>query len=115
MVDGNYHSATADLTWPHATTFVWLDYPFGLATLRALRRTVVRLATREPLWHANRERWSNLLDPGHPIWWSMTRFRRRRRSYAAAVADPRWAHLDVVRIRRPGELRRWLRAVPPAG
>lgn len=108
VVDGNY-SRTRDITWPRATTFVWLDYRFGVATWRVTKRTARRLRTREPMWHGNVERWSNLLDKGHPIWWSMSQFRHNRKGYAAAVADPRYAHLDVVHIRRPSELARWLK------
>ncbi len=108
VVDGNY-TRTREVVWPHATTFVWLDYPFGLATWRAAKRTVRRLATREELWNGNRERWQNLFDKGHPIWWSMSQWRGSRQRYAEAVRDPRWSHLDVVRIRRPSELTRWLR------
>lgn len=107
VLDGNY-SKTRDLTWPHATTFVWLDYPFGLATVRVVRRTARRLRDQQPLWHDNREHWRNLLKRSHPIWWSLHQFRHRRQNNTAAVADPRWAHLDVVRIRRPSQLRQWL-------
>ena len=108
VVDGNY-TRVRDITWRDATTFVWLDYPFGLATWRTVKRTARRLLTREELWNGNRERWRNLFDKGHPIWWSMSQWRGARRKYEEAVADPRWAHLDVVRIRRPRDLREWLR------
>ena len=107
VVDGNY-SRTRRLTWPHATTVVFLDYPFGFATLRTIRRTARRLRNPEPLWNGNRETWSNLFDAGHPIWWSMTKWRQNRRKYLALMNDPAWAHLDVVHVRRPAELRRWL-------
>lgn len=108
VVDGNY-SRTRDVTWPHATTFVWLDYPRGVATWRVTKRTARRLRTREVMWNGNVERWRNLFDKGHPIWWSISQFRHNRESYAAAVADPRYAHLDVVHVRRPADLARWLK------
>lgn len=108
VVDGNY-SRTREETWPRATTFVWLDYPFGFATWRTVKRTTKRLLTREELWNGNRERLRNVVDKGHPIWWSMTQWRHSRRTYEALTRDPRWAHVDVVRIRRPSELRQWLR------
>lgn len=108
VVDGNY-TRVREVTWGDATTFVWLDYPFGLATWRAAKRTVRRLVTRGELWNGNRERVRNLFDKGHPVWWSMSQWRGARARYAEAVADPRWAHLDVVRIRRPADLERWLR------
>ena len=112
VVDGNY-SRTRDATWAGATTFVWLDYRRGLATWRAARRTVVRLVRRDELWNGNRERLRNLVSPAHPIFWSWTQHAHRRQNYEAAAADPRWAHLDVVRIRRPRELTEWLRSLDP--
>jgi adenylate kinase family enzyme len=108
VVDGNY-TRMRDLVWSRATTFVWLDYPFGVATWRAVKRTARRLATREALWHGNRERFSNLFDKGHPIWWSMSQYRGSRARYEQAVRDPRWAHLGVVRIRDGAGLRELLR------
>lgn len=108
VVDGNYSRSRA-VTFPRATTFVWLDYPRGLATWRAFRRTVGRVVFRTELWNGNRERLRNVFDSGHPIWWSWTQHPGNRARYEEAVADPRHAHLDVVRLRTPRETGRWLR------
>jgi len=105
VVDGNY-AAVRDLVWPRATTFVWLDYPRHVATLRTLRRTARRLLTREELWNGNRERWRDVLSAEHPIRWSWSQHGPRRADYEHAVAQ--WPHLDVVRLRSPGETARWL-------
>jgi hypothetical protein len=113
VVDGNY-SRTRELVWPRATTFVWLDYPRGLATWRTVRRTARRLFLRVELWNGNRERVTNLFDPGHPIRWSWTQHPVSRRSYEAAVADPRWAHVEVIRLRTPRRTREWLATARPA-
>lgn len=107
VVDGNY-SRARDVVWPRATTFVWLDYRLGLPTWRATRRTARRLLRREHLWNGNRERLRNLLSSGHPIWWSLHRHAHYREDYERAVADPAYAHLDVVRLRSPRETRAWL-------
>ena len=108
VVDGNY-SAIRDLVWQRADTFVWLDYPRWVATARVLRRTADRLLFRRMLWNGNRERWRNLLSAEHPIRWSWSQHPHRRADYAAAAADPRWAHVTVVRLRSPAETARWLR------
>jgi adenylate kinase family enzyme len=110
VVDGNY-SVVRDLVWARATTFVWPDLARRRTTWRATRRTAVRLLTRRELWNGNRETWRNLLDPGHPIRWSWTEHRGRRERYEAWLADPRAAGVDVVRLRTPREVRRWLRDV----
>ena len=107
VVDGNY-TRVREVVWPRATAFVWLDYPRWVGTARTVRRTARRLLAREELWNGNRERLRNLLDPGHPIPWSWQQHPGCRAKYEAAVADPRWSHLTVVRLRSPAETRRWL-------
>jgi adenylate kinase family enzyme len=107
VVDGNY-TAVRDLLWSRATTFVWLDYPRHVGTLRAIRRTARRLLRREVLWNGNREQLRNLLSAEHPIRWSWRQHPIRRADYEAALADPAQAHLDVVRLRDPAETARWL-------
>ncbi len=116
VVDGNY-TRIREVTWGRATDFVWLDYARPVATLRTIRRTARRLATREELWNGNRERLSNLFDAGHPIRWSWSQHPACRAKYEEATADPRWSHVRVVRLRSPRETEKWLsevRAQPPA-
>jgi adenylate kinase family enzyme len=108
VVDGNY-SRTRPITWSRATTLVFLDYPRGVATWRATRRTVGRLIARTELWNGNRERLRNVFDKGHPIWWSWNQHPINRAGYEAGIADPAYAHLDVVRLTSPRETERWLR------
>lgn len=108
VADGNYTRMRAVL-WARATTFVWLDYPRGVPTWRAVKRTFPRLLTRRELWNGNRESWRNLFDSGHPIYWSWHHHPVQRASYEEAVADPAYAHVDVVRLRSPRETARWLR------
>lgn len=112
VVDGNY-SRVADPRWDRAQTVVWLDFSFLTCGWRLLRRTVLRVVRREELWHGNREtfrhsfwRWDSIL-----LWFLRT-FRRRRRQYEAAMADPANAHLAFVRLRSPREAARWLASVP---
>lgn len=108
VADGNY-AVVRDIVWERATTFVWLDFPRGVATWRAARRTIPRLVRGHELWNGNRERWRDLLDPGHPVWWSWTHHEATRASYEAMVADPRYAHVAVIRLRSPREADDWLR------
>ena len=107
VVDGNY-TRIRDVTWSRATTFVWLDFRRGVATWRAVRRTIPRLLRRTELWHGNRERLRNLFDSAHPIWWSWHHHGTATSGYEEAVADPRWKHVQVVRLRSPRAVREWL-------
>ena len=106
-VAGNY-SATRDIVWGRADTLVWLDYALPLILWRILRRTVRRVATREELWNGNREHLRAQFASRDSLFYSaVTTHRARRRKFAAALAQPEYAHLVVWRFRRPGALARW--------
>jgi adenylate kinase family enzyme len=102
VVDGNYTASGAlDLVWENADTVVWLDLPRRVAVRQVAGRTIVRSFTRAELWNGNREGWFAFLDPRpgrNMILWSWTTYRHNRDKYEARTSDPRWAHLDVVRL-----------------
>lgn len=113
IVDGNY-SVVRDLVWGSADTVIWLDLPRRVVMPRVLRRTIRRTLTREVLWNGNREPWSNLwsMDPERSIVaWSWKEHPRSRATYAAVMADPAHARPEVVRLRSPRAIRRFLAAV----
>ena len=112
VVDGNYSAVMRDLAWDRAQTLVWLDYPFLVSGWRLLRRTVLRSVRREELWQGNRESFRRSFMSREPILlWFLRTFRRRRRQYEAAMADPANAHLTFVRLRTPREAERWLAGI----
>jgi hypothetical protein len=80
-----------------------------------LRRTARRVLLRERIFNDNQERLRAVLtDPEHPVRWAWSRHGERRRLNEALVRDPRFAHLEVVRLRRPREAKRWVRRIPRA-
>ena len=112
ITDGNY-STVRDLVWERADTVAWLDLPRHLVMRRLLWRTVHRVMTREELWNGNREPWSNLYawaPERNIIRWAWTQYGWCREQYLAAMADPRWRHLDFVHLRSPADVDRWRRA-----
>ncbi len=100
--DGNYATVRDDL-WARGTHLVWLDYERGVIMRRVIARSVMRAVDGKELWSGNREDWRAWLDPDHPIRWAWSTWRERRERYEALVAEPRNAHLKVLRLRRPGE------------
>ena len=110
VADGNYHASREHFI-DRAELVVWLDYDRSIVMSRVIRRTARRLLTRQRIFNGNRERWSNLLDPGHPIRWAWSTHERRRGQNEAAM-DARW-----VRLRSPREAAAWLGTIPrrPAG
>ncbi len=107
VVDGNY-SVARDLLWGRADTVVWLDLPRAVTVRRALLRTLQRAAVRAELWNGNRERLRTVLRASHPIRWTWSTHGLHRAEYEARLIDPRWSHLDVVRLRDAVAVKSWL-------
>lgn len=110
VVDGN-KSAVRDLVWPRADTVVWLDYPLvvSLARLggRAVRRT--RAVTGRGEGAGGRAgRSTELLRAARGVVTALRSHAGQRRGYPRLFAAPENQHLQVIRLRGPGETRRWL-------
>jgi adenylate kinase family enzyme len=100
--DGNY-SAVRDDLWARATHLVWLDYERSVIMRRVIGRSIARAIDQRELWAGNREQWTSWLDADHPIRWAWSTWKQRRERYAALIAEPRNAHLRVLRLRRPAQ------------
>jgi adenylate kinase family enzyme len=114
VIGGNYLTWQQDISWPLADTVVWLDFELPIILRRIISRSWRRYRSRELLWGTNYEDfWTHL-----KLWerekslisWAVTTHRAQRRRYAVFLADPRWAHIRFVRLRRPEEVERWLAA-----
>jgi adenylate kinase family enzyme len=107
-VDGNYRLVKDDI-WPHADTIVWLDYPMALVFSRVFVRTMRRGWTRQELWSGNRERlWTQFFSRDSILLWVINTWRIRRRDYPKELADPRWRHARLVRLRSHAETEEWI-------
>lgn len=98
IIDGNY-AAVREIVWSRAQLAFWLDY----SLLRRLRRLVWR-AARDGI----RERRGRLVGLGLSIMWALRTHYNRRRQLEELFARPRYAHLQVVRLRSPREEAEWL-------
>ncbi len=103
IVSGNYREARP-LFWPRVTTVVWLNYSFPVVFNRALRRTVRRIITQEPICNGNRESFRlSFCSRESVLLWVLTTFQRRRREYAQMRVDGPHSHLEWIEFRRPRE------------
>jgi hypothetical protein len=107
VVDGNYGPVRGRV-WRRATHLVWLDYGRAVIMARVISRSFLRAVLRTELWAGNRERWRHLLHPSHPIRWAWSTWDRRRRETADRLVQSDYAHLVVLRLRRPREVPRAL-------
>ena len=121
VVDGNFISLKDPedhLVIGRADTLVWLDLPRAVAFWQVFQRTVRRAATREPLWHGNRESWRmSFASRDSILLWALTTYDLRRRQYQAffdAPANPVNPALLQIRLRSRREVRAWLNDVAQA-
>ncbi|HLZ62033.1 MAG TPA: AAA family ATPase [Ktedonosporobacter sp.] len=113
VVDGNY-SVVRDLTWGLADTVVWLDYSLWVVMQRIVRRTLVRMITREELYSGNRESFKNtFLSKDSIILWSLQTHQKNRRKYTELMSQPEYAHITMVRLRSPQATCAWLADLTP--
>jgi adenylate kinase family enzyme len=108
VLDGAY-GLVRDLVWRRATHLIWLDYERRVIMYRVICRSLVRATLRTEMWAGNRERWSHMLRPSHPIRWAWGTWRRRRRDFEERLQRDEYGHLVVLRLRRPCEAEELLR------
>jgi len=107
-LDGNY-SKVRDIVWARADTIVWLDYSLPRIMGQLLGRTLRRSLKQEELWAGNQESLrTSFFSRDSILLWALTTYRRRRRNYPRLLAEPRHSHLQVVHLRSPREMERWL-------
>ena len=113
VLDGGY-ALVRDVVWRRATHLVWLDYERPVVMYRVIRRSLVRAMLRTELWAGNRERWLHMWRPSHPIRWAWSTWERRRREYEERIGRSDYAHLVVLRLRRPRDAEGLLRQLAQA-
>lgn len=109
VVDGNYRHKLGDLLLCHADTVVWLDLSLPTKLKRLWARTTSRLDGSEELWNGNRETWrSAFVGPRSLFVWAIRSHVAHRWTFPRRLASPHLGHLNVVRLRRPADVERWL-------
>ena len=108
VFDSYGYATVRDLVWSLADTVIWLDYSRPVVLTRVLRRSVRRAVLCEPTFNGNIERLADWRREDHPVQWSMRRFLPSRTDMERRFADPTYAGMHKVRVRRPAAARRWL-------
>ena len=106
--DGNY-SKVRDIVWNRADTIIWLDYSLGIILTQLLKRTLRRVVTHEELWSGNHEDWRNAFFSRNSLFlWAIKTHGRHRREYPLLLAQPDYAHLQLIRLDSPQATATWL-------
>jgi adenylate kinase family enzyme len=103
VIDGGYWGKLGDLVLRNADVIVWLDLPMRVWLPRLVRRTSARVIRREELWNGNRETLGRVFGRDSLVWYALRNRARHRRVYPKRLAP-----FDVVRLRTPKEVARWL-------
>ena len=108
VIDGTYRRKLGDLVLENADTVVWLDLPMRVWFTRLLRRTLRRVRGRETLWNDNTESLRGAFWGRESLFgWAFRMHFARRRRYPLELAP-----YNVVRLRSPREVARWLETAP---
>lgn len=111
VIIGNY-SKVRNAVWPHADTFIWLDYPFLLVFWQLLRRCVMRAIDKNPICNGNVESWKQLFSKDSLIIWLFTSYNRRRRDYGAIFsAAGNSPNISYIRLRSHKSADDWLQNI----
>jgi adenylate kinase family enzyme len=110
VLDATYGGKLDDYVLQRADTLVWLDLPLRVCLGRLWRRTSGRIIRGEELWNGNRETVRNALLTRDSLFaWAVRSHRRNPREVPERAARNR--HLELIRLRSPAEVERWLAAV----
>jgi len=114
VVDGNY-GVLRTLLWPRATSVIWLNYGFLTVFLRALRRTIRRIAYRERLFSGNRESFGEaFLSRKSILYWVITTHGRKRREFEELRRSGQFPQLQWLEFRQPSDAENFLREMQGA-
>ena len=101
-----------DIPLARTDLVVGLDLPRWRSFGRLLRRTLVNVVRQRPLCNGNHETWrASFLSTESILVWHFKSFKRKRRRMRAWHADPSFP-AEIVLLRSPREVERWLAGLP---
>ena len=102
VVAGSYTTFSQRVFWPRLQTVLWLDLPMHQLVRRVLSRSWTRWRSKELLWGTNYERfWPQLKIWSREeslVWWIVTQHKRKQRNMRAYMSEPRWQHIQFLRL-----------------
>ena len=108
IFDSDGYRSVRDLMWGRADAVIWLDFSRTVVMSRVLRRSALRALGHEPIFNGNVETFRDWLDPEHPVQWAWTQYAHRRQAMLRRFADPSYAQVRRICIRKPQAADEWL-------
>jgi len=101
VIHGNYNKVR-DLTWGNCNTIIWLDYSRFLVMYRIIKRTIIRLLTKEKLWKENTETFKkSFLSKDSIILWAWKTYSIRKKQYQELLQADEYKINQFIIIRNP--------------
>ena len=110
VMDGNY-LLVRRLIWERADTVIWTDLELRTVMPQVVWRSLRDWATRHEPIPGNPERLRDFVQPSHPIRWAWSNHACYRKRDEQSLSDPRWAHLNVIRLTSRAEVHKFIRSL----
>ncbi len=113
VLDGNY-SRSIPIKWARVTHVVWVDYSITRTLAQAISRAFVRSYRRQELWTGtgNRESFrKSFMSRDSIILWTLKTYRKNRHQYEMLMQDPKYLHVNFIRLRSRRETRQFLESI----
>jgi adenylate kinase family enzyme len=114
VLDGNY-DRTVHIKWNKITAVIWVDYSFARTLAQAVRRALSRAWTGAEIWPDTGNRESLVrafLTKDSVLLWTVRSHKSIRKRYQERMADPKFRHINFVRLRSRAETRAFLNSLP---
>jgi adenylate kinase family enzyme len=105
---GNHISAR-DLVWARAEAVIWLDYSTQLGFARLMGRAADKVSRNLRAWLRGER--GPMFSHDSLLLYAFRARQERRADFGALLAAREYAHLKVLRFRKPEELAQWMNEV----
>lgn len=109
VISGNSSDLSSPI-WRRCDTIIWLDYGILRCCYRSVIRTIRRVRKSEKCCGGNYESISRFFSKNSILIWSLTSFKKRRRSYGAAFSKHEKGK-QYIRFKTPKETESWLQKI----
>lgn len=103
VIDGNY-SIVRDLVWTRATTIIWLDYPFLTVFFQTVKRSFLRILSKEKVCAGNTESFQRVFFSFESIiWWVVKTHYKNKHRYSQLLKTDFVEGVDIIICRTKEE------------
>ena len=101
VINGNYNKVK-DITCGNCDTIIWLDYSRFIVMYRVIKRTFIRVFTKEILWQGNIETFKkSFLSKDSIIIWAWKTYSIRKKQYLNLLNTNPYNNNQLIIIRNP--------------